>query len=250
VLPEGTRLTGSAALYCVYRRGNAAVVKQLLEPASGWTIGLWALDEPDPSLAEQTVGSGPGTKFELVNRLLEARPRTDEQHVIVADDDARFVRGNVASFLETAVAAELDLAQPAHVWWSNISHRITWKRPLSRARLTTFVEIGPIFAVAPAWREQIVPFPDGLGMGWGLELDWMDMHDEGCSLGIVDATPIRHLARFATAYAPDDEITRLAERLEARGAPGWKGLRRTLATWRPWRRRPPWADQAWSSSRS
>jgi hypothetical protein len=237
-------LTPTAALYCVYRRRNAAVVQQLLNPLPEWTVGLWALDEVDASLADLTLGSGSGTKFELVNRLLALRPPADGQHVVVADDDAVFVRGNAASFLEKAVAADLDLAQPAHVWWSNISHRITWKRPLSKARLTTFVEIGPIFAVAPAWRARIVPFPEGLGMGWGLELDWMDLNEEGCRLGIVDATPIRHLARFATAYAPDEEIAELTRRLEERGAPGWHGLRRTLETWRPWRRRPPWASQA------
>jgi hypothetical protein len=236
----------TAALYAVYRRRNASVLTQLLDPAitTGWTVGLWALDEPDPSLESATVGSGAGTKFELVNRLLEARPPGAEQHVVVADDDALFVRGTIVSFLEMSVAAEFDLAQAAHIWWSNISHRITWKRPLSRARLTTFVEIGPIFAVAPAWRERIVPFPRDVGMGWGLELDWMDLRGDGCSLGIVDATSIRHLSRFATAYAPDAEIAKLTQRLGERGAPGWKGLRRTLATWRPWQKRPPWAAHA------
>jgi hypothetical protein len=135
------------------------------------------------------------------------------------------------------------------VLWSNISHRITWMRPLSRARLTTFVEIGPIFAVSPGWRDQVVPFPEDVGMGWGLDLRWMDLAEEGCRLGIVDSTPVRHLSPYATAYAPENEIERLERLLEARGAPGWKGLRRTLATWRPWRARPPWLAQA-ASSRS
>jgi hypothetical protein len=154
------------------------------------------------------------------------------------------VRGDLVSFVSTASRAGLDLAQPAHVWWSNISHRITWLRPLSRARLTTFVEIGPIFAVSPAWRDPILPFPEGVGMGWGLELQWLDLRKEGCRLGIVDSTPVRHLTRFATAYAPEEEIERLTRLLEERGAPGWRGLRRTLATWRPWRRRPPWLQSS------
>ena len=240
----------AAAVYLVYRRRNAAVVERLLAPAlaRAWTVGLWALDEPDPSLADLTAGSGPGTKFELVNRLLAERGPAAEDHVVVADDDAVFVRGNLVSFVATAARAELDLAQPGHVPWSNISHRITWMRPLSRARLTSFVEIGPIFAVAPAWRDRVVPFPEDVGMGWGLELQWIDLRDEGCRLGIVDSTPVRHLSRFATAYAPDEEIERLTKLLEERGASGWAGLRRTLATWRPWQRRPPWAQAP--SSRS
>jgi hypothetical protein len=164
--------------------------------------------------------------------------------VVIADDDAVFVRGDLVSFVAVAEQAGLDLAQPAHVLWSNISHRITWMRPLSRARLTSFVEIGPIFAVAPAWRDRVLPFPDGVGMGWGLELQWIDLREEGCRLGIVDSTPVRHLTRFATAYAPEEEIERLTRQLEERGAPGWRGLRRTLATWRPWRPRPPWLQSS------
>ena len=240
----------TGAVYAVYRRRNAAVLQQLLTPAldAGWTVSLWALDERAPGLDVVTAGAGPGTKFELVNRLLEERPPDADVSVVVSDDDAVFVRGDLVSFVDKAVAAGLDLAQPAHVLRSNISHRITWRRPLSRARLTTFVEIGPIFAVAPAWRERILPFPDGLGMGWGLELQWMDLRAEGCRLGIVDSTPIRHLSPFATAYAADEEVAKLTRLLEERGAPGWKGLRKTVGTWRPWRRRPPWLDQA--SSRS
>jgi hypothetical protein len=240
------------AVYSVYRRPNAAVLRQLLAPAldAGWPAALWALDEPDPALAELTAGSGTGAKFELINRLVAERPPEPGDHVVVADDDAVFVQGQLVAFLETAEAAGLDLAQPAHVLRSNISHRITWRRPLSTARLTSFVEIGPRGAAAPGGRHRVVPFPNGVGMGWGLDLEWADLRDEGCRLGIVDATPIRHLAPFASAYAPDEEIAKLTRLLEERGTPGWKGARRTLATWRPWRRRPPWLAQVVSSSRS
>jgi hypothetical protein len=235
-------VTEPAAVYSVYRRRNAAVLERLLAPAlaRNWTVGLWALDKPHSRLADFTAGSGPGMKFDLVNRLLEDTRPNPTQPVVVADDDAEFVRGDVASFLENMAAARLDLAQPAHVLRSNISHRITWRRPLSRARLTTFVEIGPLFAVTPEWRDRIMPFPQEIGMGWGLELDWMDLRADGCRLGIVDRTPIRHLSPFAAAYAPEDEIAKLTRLLDERGAPGWRGLRRTLGTWRPWQRRPPW----------
>jgi hypothetical protein len=240
----------TGAVYAVYRRRNAAVMRDLVAPAleAGWGASLWALDERDPSLEALTAGAGPGTKFELVNRLLDQQPPAADAFVLVSDDDAVFVRGDLVSFVERALDAGLDLAQPAHVLRSHISHRITWRRPLSRARLTTFVEIGPIFAVAPAWRERILPFPDGLGMGWGLELQWVDLRGEGCRLGIVDSTPIRHLSRFASAYAADEEVAKLDRLLEERGAPGWKGLRKTVSTWRPWQRRAPWLAQASSPS--
>jgi hypothetical protein len=245
-------VTPSATVYSVYRRKNANVLSRLLAPAveAEWAVRLWALDEEDPSLAANTLGVGPGTKFELMNRLLANTPPAAGEHVVIADDDVVFVRGTIVSFLAKAGAAAFGLAQPAHVPWSNISHRITWMRPLSRARLTTFVEIGPIFAVAPDWRGSILPFPAGLGMGWGLELDWIDLQEHGLRLGIVDSTPIRHLSPFAAAYAPEAEIEKVTRLLEERGAPGWRGLRRTLATWRPWRSQAPWLDQERSSSRS
>jgi hypothetical protein len=237
-------------LYSVYRRKNAAVMDRFLTPAryAGWPVRLWALDEEAPSLAAETLGAGAGTKFELVNGLLEDAPPGAGDHVVVADDDAVFVRGSIVSFLRKAASADFGLAQPAHVPWSNISHRITWMRPFSNARLTTFVEIGPIFAVAPRWQKCVFPFPDGLGMGWGLELDWMDLQPRGCRLGIVDSTPIRHLSPYATAYTADAEFEKLTRLLEERGAPGWRGLQRTLATWRPWQSRAPWLVQSPSSS--
>ncbi len=231
-----------AAVFSVYRQRNASVLERLLEAplAAGWPVALWALDEPAASLETWTHGHGAGTKFELVNGLAAELSLEPDDWVVVADDDAVFVRGSLVSFAETAAAAGLGLAQTAHALRSNISHRITWRRPFSNARLTTFVEIGPIFAVHPGWRDRVLPFPDGIGMGWGLELDWMDLRADGCRLGIVDATPVRHLAPFAAAYSPDEEVAKLERLLEERGAPGWGDLRRTLATWRPWRRRPPW----------
>jgi hypothetical protein len=231
-----------AAVFSVYRQRNASVLERLLEAplAAGWPVALWALDEPAASLETWTHGHGTGTKFELVNGLAAELSLEPDDWIVVADDDAVFVRGSLVSFAETAAAAGLGLAQTAHALRSNISHRITWRRPFSNARLTTFVEIGPIFAVHPAWRDRVLPFPDGIGMGWGLELDWMDLRADGCRLGIVDATPVRHLAPFAAAYSPDEEVAKLERLLEERGAPGWGDLRRTLATWRPWRRRPPW----------
>ena len=108
------------------------------------------------------------------------------------------------------------------------------------ARLTTFVESGPLVAVAPEWVERVTPLPVWRGMGWGLELEWIDLRAEGCRLGIVDATTVVHLAPVAQEYDTTALRARLREELAARGASDWGPLQQTLATWRPWRRRPPW----------
>jgi hypothetical protein len=232
----------SAIVVSIYRARNAGVLATMLEPAqrAGWEIRLWALDEPDARLAPLTRGSGAGTKFELLNELLAADPPPEDAWLFVADDDVVFGERGLVDFGATAERAGFGLAQPAHRLRSNISHRITWARPLSRARLTTFVEIGPVFAVAPGWRSRVAPFPEGIGMGWGLELEWTKLRDDGCRLGIVDEARMTHLSPVAEGYGFQAEAEKLARLLEERGVPRWRGVRNTLATWRPWQRTPPW----------
>ena len=61
----------SATLVCVYRRQNLNNVLHLVGEAKRMAmhVRLWALDDPAPELARLTVGSGPGSRFQLLNRL-------------------------------------------------------------------------------------------------------------------------------------------------------------------------------------
>ena len=226
---------------CVYRARNARVVSRLVSSSarSGASVRLWALDRSVPALSGWTVGDGPGTKFELVNRLLLSAPVPDDAFVVVADDDVRLP--SLGWFLRLVRRAAFDLAMPAHRrHLSHLSHAVTLRARWSVARVTEFVEIGPLFAVSPAWRDAVLPFPDDIGMGWGLEADWHVLHQRGARLGIVDAVPMRHLAPVATSYEQAGERARMAERLAAAGLGGLHEIQGTLATWRPWQRTPPW----------
>ncbi|HEU0131824.1 MAG TPA: hypothetical protein VFQ85_12620 [Mycobacteriales bacterium] len=228
-----------AVVLCVYRARNARVVRRLVRQAvtSGAEVRLWALDEVVPSLAAVTVGSGPGGKFALADRLLAAAPVPRDAWVVVADDDVRLP---LKRFLALAGRAAFDLSMPAHLRHrSNLSHAITLRARWSLARVTEFVEIGPVFAVSPAWRDEVLPFGD-VGMGWGLEADWYGLSRRGARLGIVDAAPCRHLAPVAASYEQGEERDRMAARLAANGLGGLHEVQRTLATWRPWQRTPPW----------
>ncbi|HVF04190.1 MAG TPA: hypothetical protein VNA20_05065 [Frankiaceae bacterium] len=229
---------------CVYRARNRKVVRRLVRQArgTGATVRLWALDQGVPELAEHTVGTGPGSKFELVDRLLAAAPVPPEAYVVVADDDVWLV--SLRGFLRLVRRARLDLAMPAHTrHFSNLSHAVTLRAKRSVARLTEFVEIGPVFAVSPGWRAHVLPFPADVGMGWGLEADWYALYQRGARLGIVDAFPMRHLAPVATSYEQAAEREQLARRVAAAGISGLHEIQRTLATWRPWQRTPPWLRQ-------
>jgi hypothetical protein len=237
-------VSGRAALIGVYRARHADSVRRLVAPAleREWKVVWWALDEPADGLGPITVGSGPGPRLALLNEVLQ-RADVQEEWVAVSDDDLTFVRGDVAGLVTLAERAGLDLAQPARSD-PGVDHRITTFRRLSRARRTSFVEIGPLFVVGPRWRDRILPFPESRGMGWGLELDWLELFRDGCELGIVDAVRVRHDGARGEEYDDAGEIERVHEELAALGYRSWADVQVTLGTWRPWQRAPGWQAEA------
>ena len=233
------------ALIGVYRRRHAENVAALVAgaEAAGWPTAWWALDGTAPELAGITVGGGPGERLALLNEL--ARRVPGDGYLVVADDDVAFTRGSIRELVSVCEDARFDLAQPARCddnsrFDHNVAHAITRSRRLSRARLTTFVEVGPLFVVGPRWRGRIVPFPEERGMGWGLELEWYELWKEGCRLGVVDAVGVAHLGEPGSEYDVAAEVERIHEELARRRYAGWKDVERTLRVWRPWQRRPPW----------
>ena len=178
----------TAAIVGIYRAENAGHVERLLAPAlaAGWSTAWWALDRVAPELEAHTVGEGPGEKLPLLDEALE-RLGPPGGPVVLSDDDIAFERGDVVELVEVAARAGLGLAQPAHAAGSEVSHGITRAQPRSRARLTTFVESGPLRRDRPEWTDRVLPLPRERGMGWGLELDWIDLAARGL--------PARHRRR-------------------------------------------------------
>jgi hypothetical protein len=231
---------------CVYRAANVPIVSQLLEqPLSrGWDVRLWGLDRVDPDLAAHTVGTGPGAKFPLLNELVNRAELGRYDWLVVADDDLVFRRGSIEDLLVMAELAGLDLVQPAHTELSHRAHAISVRRPLALARRTTFVEIGPVFAVRRPWISKVVPFPEEHFMGWGLELDWYDLERAGARLGIVDAVSIRHLQPVGAGYAKGEQLERLLTLLDQRSLGSLADIQRTVSVWRPWQVAPPWTSSS------
>ena len=233
----------SPTIVGVYRVANAPIVEALIGPAlaDGWSTAWWALDAIAPVLAEHTVGVGPGEKLPVLNETLR-RHGPMRGALLLSDDDIAVRRGSLSDLVALCVRARLDLAQPAHAPGSNVSHGITRAQPRSRVRLTTFVEGGPLVVVMPTARERVLPLPESRGMGWGIELDWIDFQRQGMRLGIVDAVTVTHLEKVAATY--DDTELRAAMRaeLDTRGVDDWAPFQRTLGVWRPWQRRAPWVS--------
>ena len=195
-LPPGRADPGAVALVAVYRHRHAERLARLLRQLSpGSTVRLWCLDEPAESLRSWTVGRGPGTRFALLNRLIEMVPeglRSDG--LIISDDDYSFRVGGLRQLLAVGPASGLDLWQPAHGRTSFANFPFVRRRPGVVIRRTTFVEQGPVLVLSARAQQVLLPFREDIGMGWGVEIAWSELAAQhGLRLGIVDALVIRHL---------------------------------------------------------
>jgi hypothetical protein len=231
-----------ALLLCVYRHRNAPVVLHCMSEGiqRGWEMRFWALDAVHPDLARYTRGAGPGTRSPLLNSLIAGTDLEKFDWIVIMDDDLEFQRGSLACFLAIAHAAGISLAQPARAYGRYRSFRLINCDPLSIARLTSYIEIGPIVAVNRVWAPRILPFPDGFGMGWGLDLLWSDLRREGLRMGVIDWVTINHLNPVGKTYDNSPEKQRLVKMLRDRGHDSIEEMQNTLASWRPWEPRPPW----------
>lgn len=229
-----------AMLVAIYRSRNAKILETLLwgEDMSWCEVRLWSLDEVPDELRHWTVGNGPGGKFSLLNHLIQ--DADDPRYLIVADDDIVINHGNLRRLVETGSQADLGLFQASQANHSLWSHWITKRVRLAKVRETTFVEIGPLFVISPEWRTKFLPFPNDIGMGWGLELAWFRVQQAGCRFGVVDDVSLVHLVPPGASYMSDsDEYERLG-RLERESGTSMEDTERVVTTWWRWQRLPPW----------
>ena len=157
-----------------------------------------------------------GGKWGNLNALLAEHPPRDADWLLLVDDDVRLPRGFLDAFVLCAERFGLKLAQPAHAFASHAAWEVTRRRPGVLARRTRFVEIGPVTAVHREAFEALLPFPD-LKMGWGLDAHWGALAAElGWAIGVVDATPVRHLRPVASGYGHADAVAEASAFLDGR----------------------------------
>jgi hypothetical protein len=125
-------------------------------------------------------------------------------------------RGFLDRFLALADAFGCQLAQPAHAFASHAAWEVTRRRPGLLAHRTRFVEIGPVTALSAEAAAALLPFP-ALKMGWGLDARWSALAAErGWPVGVIDATPVRHLRPVASDYPRDGAIAEAETFLDGR----------------------------------
>jgi len=219
----------------VYRPGSllADAVARLASDRHDVRLVFGSTGEADRALKEHTALTRmSGGKFENLNRLLGAAPPLRElDWLLVVDDDV----GLAPRFLDRHIALcerlGLDLSQPAQSMRSHAGWRVTRRRPFSLARVTRYVEIGPVTAFSRAVAEVLTPFPQ-LRFGWGLDNHWGALaRENGWRLGVVDALPVRHETQpVASGYAHADAIGEAQAFLADRPYVSTEEAQRTLST--------------------
>lgn len=84
------------------------------------------------------------------------------------------------------------------------------------ARRTTWIEQGPLFALSTKAQLHVLPLPEDLYMGWGIEALWYELSNE-LNLGIIDAVRIRHLGKVAHSYDRESGQRSLEQNLARMG---------------------------------
>lgn len=190
----------------------------------------------DHEVTFASTTAGRRGKFENLNSLLETHPAHGHDWLLVLDDDVALPAGFLDAFLFLAQRFEFALAQPAHRWRSHAAWAVTRRRPGVAARETQFVEAGPVTAFNAITFDELLPFPP-LRYGWGLDAHWSAVASRhGWSIGVVDATPVRHgLRQIASAYGPDAAIAEAREFLADRTYTKAPDAQQTVKTYRSWR---------------
>lgn len=231
--------------YMVYRSCNAALVRCLIRSApEGSRFALHALDAVPSDLEPWTLRAGKGARMPLLNQLIEDAP-PGELPVLICDDDVSFVADGIGLFVGLSLAAGADVAQPAHARGGFSTFVVTQVDVPSTARLVRFIESGPVVFLAPSAAARLLPFPEDIRMGWGVDVWWSAMQQPPLTLAVIDATPIIHRGEVGAEYDDGLEQEVLDAYLLRAGIPSAHCLDTNVGlTSRPWQKRAKWLPEA------
>lgn len=172
------------------------------------------LRESRHEVTVSTVEMQPGMgKFQNVGRALAQveRPLAEFDWIVITDDDVTVPAGFLDRFVGLAEQAGLMLAQPAHRFYSYTTYALTQRRWGSLARVTRWVEIGPVTAFRRDALADLVPFPVQR-WDWGLDIYWAQLAlRKGWRVGVVDGAALAHNRPVAGGY---DAQAAIAEAVE------------------------------------
>ncbi|ENV90487.1 DUF707 domain-containing protein [Acinetobacter bereziniae] len=135
-------------------------------------------------------------KFKLLNQIFSGIKLNTYDYLIVTDDDIVVHDQFLDVYIDIVDRYNLKIAQPSRTRHSFNIHKIVLQNRNTIARVTNFVEIGPIFSFHSSIFQYVLPFPDGAEMGWGLDYIWPKIAEKyKFKIGIVDEVAVDHSYR-------------------------------------------------------
>jgi hypothetical protein len=191
----------------IYRDGGqiARAVSELADSAHEVRFRLGAMADAAPELAGQTIREHLSRgKFQNINDLLDTTQDAYDW-LLILDDDVDLPAGFLDTMLAVCTRHDFAIAQPAQTRYSNANWSVTRRHFWSLARLTEFVEIGPVTLVRADAAAVLCPFPEDLKYGWGLDFRWAaQAREHQFRMGVVDVAAVRHVSRkVAATYSWD-----------------------------------------------
>ena len=145
-------------------------------------------------------------KFKLLNSILADIDIDQYDYIIITDDDIAVHDQFIDVYIETQEKYNIKLAQPSRTRFSYNAHPIVLQHKNSIARVTNFVEIGPIFSFHKSIYQHVIPFPVEAEMGWGLDFIWPKIGEmNNFNLGIIDIIAVDHSYRPQSKTYSNDQ---------------------------------------------
>lgn len=155
-------------------------------------------------------------KYDNINLALSGRDLSRFDWILIVDDDIALPPHFLDLFIYFCWRERLQLAMPAHRFLSHKSFTVTERHWGALARLTNFVEIGPVTLLHASLFAALTPFPS-LRFAWGLDVLWSsEARRKGWRLGVVDATPVRHTRPIGQFYNSRQAMQEGQDFLDAR----------------------------------
>ena len=135
-------------------------------------------------------------KVALINRLLSGVALQKYDYLVLCDDDIILPDDFLDTFLGLQEEHDFAAAQPARTHNSYIDHPFVEQLDGVRARVTRFVEIGPLVSFRRDIVPSIIPLDEATPMGWGFDFVLPCVAErQGLRIGIIDGTPVDHSLR-------------------------------------------------------
>ncbi|MCF8011059.1 MAG: glycosyltransferase family 4 protein [Clostridiales bacterium] len=152
-------------------------------------------------------------KYTMLNMLLRDENLDDYDFIITCDDDITLPPSFIDTFLGLEQKYDFALAQPARTHNSYIDHAIVEKLDGLKARVSRFIESGPLVCYRyDAWA-LLLPFDEDVSpMGWGYDFIWPYLIEQaGMRSGIIDAAAVEHSMRKPVANYDYEEAKKQME---------------------------------------